>query len=197
MSFQKLTKLELSFHEAGHAYAFAALMKYDTPTEMCVTKDDNGSPYGWCRRKEVLERQVRFATLTPDVRPSWIWQAEIETAIAIAGPLAEFRQRLRSRLNGALFALQYAEFFLHPNTFDTEGDFQKIRDSLAHIEDPDPLATLKRMIDVADQILAANWSKVKRLARLLFERGELGEDELREWFDRHPARFHHHPLQTV
>lgn len=197
MSFEKPTKLELAVHEAGHAYAFAALIKYETPTQMGLEMDYSGSHHGWCSRRTVLLREVNFENLTPDVRPSWVWQAEVETAIAVAGPLAEFRHRMRSRIGGALFALSNAENFLIPGAFDTEGDFQRVRDSLTHVADPDPLATMKRMIDVADQILAENWSNIQRLSRLLFKRTCLEESELNRWFHRHPARYHHHALQAA
>lgn len=197
MSFVKPTKLELAVHETGHAYAFAALIKYERPSQLGIATEYSGGHHGWCTRRTILQREVEFENLTPDVRPSWIWQAEVETAIAMAGPLAEFRHRMRSRLGGALFALSNAENFLIPDAFDTIGDFQRVRDSLAHIADPDPLGTVKRMIDVVDGILAANWSNIQRLSRLLFKRGLLEEAELNKWFDRHPAHFHHHPMQAA
>lgn len=197
MSFEKPTKLELAVHEAGHAYAFAALIKYETPSQMGLSTDYSDNHHGWCSRRTVLQRDIKFQHLTSEVRPAWVWQAEVETAIALAGPLAEFRHRIRDRVGAFLFASSNAENFLVPDAFDTVGDFQRVRDSLAHVSAPDPLATTKRMIEVADEILAKNWPNVQRLSRLLFKRGLLEEPQLNKWFDRHPARFHHHPMQAA
>ena len=197
MSFEKPTKLELAIHEAGHAYAFAALIKYEAPSQLGLSIDYSDNHHGWCSRRTVLKREVKFENLTPEVRPAWVWQAEVETAIALAGPLAEFRHRIRDRVGAFLFASSNAENFLVPDAFDTVGDFQRVRDSLAHVSAPNPLATTKRMIVVADEILAKNWPNVQRLSRLLFKRGLLEEPQLNKWFDRHPARFHHHPMQAA
>ena len=197
MSFERPTRLELAVHEAGHAYAFAGLIPFEEPEELGLATNAQGEHHGWCRRRTVLLREVDYGRLAADVRPSFEWQAEVETAIALAGPLAEFRHRHRSRLAASYLAHRNADRFLRPEAFDNDGDFQRIRDSLAHVATPDPLATLKRMIDVADEVLATNWPKVRRLARLLFERGHLAQPEIENWFAQQPATPYHHPLRAT
>lgn len=196
MSLQKPTKLQLAVHEAGHAYAFAALIDGEVPSQMGLSINADGDLHGWSSRRKILLREVRFATLGPDIRPSWVWQAEVETAIAVAGPLAEFWHPMRSRIGAALFTLSNADKFLTPDFFDVDGDFQRVWDSLAHVASPDPLGTLKRMIDIADKILATNWLSIRLLARRLFELGLFEIEELEQWFELHPARQYHHTLRT-
>lgn len=93
-------------------------------------------------------------------------------------------------------ALANAELFLIPGFFDEAGDFQRVRESLAHVSAPDPLGTLKSMFEVADEILARNWVSIRLLSRHLFERGRLETEELEQWFERHPARCHYHPVRS-
>lgn len=192
MSFHQPTRRQLATHEAGHAYAFAALLGHDHPVWMGLGVDEKGGHHGWSTRRTLLHREVPFRDLSADCRPSVEWQADVEIAVAIAGPLSEFRHRHRSRWAALTTAVENVAVFLLPDAFDTDGDFARIRASLVHVEEPRPAARLKELIFVADEVLVSNWPRVRGLARLLLDRGELGEAELTEWFGLHSACHHQH-----
>lgn len=191
MSFHRPTRRQLATHEAGHAYVYAALDGYEIPSSMGLGLDDRG-PHGWSRRNTLLHWEVPFGSLPAECRPSIQAAADKEIAIAIAGPMSEFRHRHRSRWAAFMITVQNVEEFLRPDAFDVDGDFARIRSALAHVEEVQPAARLKDMISVADEVLTENWPRVCGLARLLLERGELAEAELAEWFDAHPARPRRH-----
>lgn len=187
MSFMVPTRNELAVHEAGHAYAFAALVG-DDPNELGLAVDDARQHHGWCNRREILDRDVTLARVSPDVLPGIEWQAAAEIVIATAGTLADARYRHRSRGGAALFVWLNAERFLIPGAFDVDGDFQRVRNTFDYIGAVDPLATFQRLIDTCDEILAANWPSIERLARELRQHGVLGKDALADWFERHPPK---------
>lgn len=193
MSFQNPTRHELAVHEAGHAYAFAALCRLDTPYELGLGRDETGN-HGWCNRRTLLHREVRLASVPPDCMEGFQLMAAAEIVIAIAGSVAEFRRRHRSRLAGLLVILGNAEVFLKPDAFDVDGDFERIRTTLDYIQAPDPLASFRKLIGVCDDVVARNWQSIILLSRRLLEAGLLGEDELGDWFEAHPARSHPDPL---
>jgi hypothetical protein len=188
MSFHNPTRHELAIHEAGHAYAFAALLRHQEPTELGLDVDAAGRTHGWCRRTTLLYREVTLANVAPDARPGIDWQAAAEIVIAIAGSIAEFRHRHRTRFAGMYVIVQNADRFLVPDTFDVDGDFQRIRDTLGYIRPTDPLATFKSLIDTSEEIVSRNWPSVSRLARELLSVGFMGENALIDWFERHPAK---------
>lgn len=187
VSFMTPTRNELAIHEAGHAYAFAALVG-DDPNELGLAVDDAGQDHGWCNRREILYREVTLARVSPDVLPYIKWQAAAEIVIATAGTLADARYRHRSRGAAALFVGLNAHRFLIPGAFDVDGDFHRVRSTLEYIGAVDRVATFKRLIDTCDEILAANWPSTARLARELRKHGILGKDDLENWFERHPPK---------
>ncbi len=187
MSFMKPSRLELAMHEAGHAYAFAALIPWEQPLELGLAVDTMGNDHGWCNRREILHREVRLASVPIDALPSFEWQAAAEVVIAVAGTLAEFRHRLRGRVKAAFTILDNAPSFLKKDAYDTDGDFARIRGTLQYIEAPDPLVTFRNLIGVCDEITHRNWSSIRALGRLLFERERMAEQDLIDWFEAHPA----------
>lgn len=193
LSFQNPTKHELAVHEAGHAYAFAALCRLDAPFELGLGRDETGN-HGWCNRRTLLLRNMRLASVPPDCLEGFQSMAAAEIMIAIAGPIAEFRRRHRSRFGGIFVVLGNAELFLKPGVFDVDGDFERIRSTLDYIQAPDPLASFRRLIAACDEIVARNWQSIILLSRRLLEAGLLGEDELGDWFEAHPAKLHPGPL---
>lgn len=193
MSFQIPTRFELAVHEAGHAYAFAAVCRHGAPYELGLARNETGN-HGWCNRKTLLHREIRLASVPTDCLDGFRWAAAAEIVIAIAGSVAEFRRRHRSRLTGLLVILSNAELFLKPGVFDVDGDFERIRSTLAYIQAPDPLASFRRLIEACDEIVSRNWQSIILLSRRLLETGLLGEDDLAEWFEAHPAKSHRAPL---
>ncbi len=192
MSFERPTRLQFAVHEAGHAYALAALVEHEMPEEMGLGRDDKGDHHGWSRRRSVLDLEVPFRNLPPVFWPTFEWQADVEIAVKIAGPLAEFRQHRRSRFAALFLAIDNVDVFLRQNAFDTDGDFDSIRRLLAHMGEPLPSARVREMICVADMVLAEKRPSIQRLARLLMGRGRLDEAALLSWFTSHPARPHLH-----
>ena len=189
MSFESPTRLELAIHEAGHAYAYAALNRWDEPEELGLGADGNGAAHGWCRRTTLLHRSVCLQRVPTDALPAIEWQAAAEVVIAIAGPMAEFRHRRRSRMNGGLMILANVEKFLQPGAFDVDGDFERIRATLDYIGPTDKPAALRALADVAESVVAANWASIRRLGRHLDERGLLNADQITGWFAAHPVRW--------
>jgi len=192
MSFHKPTRRELAFHEAGHAYVYAAITQRGEPQELGLGEDATGA-HGWCRRNTLLYTEITLERVGEDVLP-WIrWQAAAEIAIAMAGSVAEFRRR-HGQFNGLLIIVQNLELFLKPGAFDVDGDFERVRRSMDYISPPDPLATLRRLVGVTDEIVDRNWRAILLLGRRLLERGVMGEDELIDWFDGRPAKPWKEPL---
>lgn len=187
VSFMIPTRNELAIHEAGHAYAFAALMRAD-PNELGLGVNGAGQHHGWCNRREILNRDVVLAGVKPDTRVRIESQAAAEVVCAVAGTLADARYRHRSRVDAAFFVYVNAEHFLRPGAFDVDGDFQRVRDTLDYIGATDRLGTFKRLINVSEQILAANWPSTARLSRELARLGIMGRSEIADWFRRHPAK---------
>lgn len=94
MSFLCPTRLELSRHEAGHAYASAALRDGDAPIEIGLGRNADGSDHGWCERQTMLYEMGRPLREFPEEQqPPLARSAAAEIIVALAGPLAEFRQR--------------------------------------------------------------------------------------------------------
>lgn len=192
MSFHRPTRLQLAVHEAGHAYVYASLMMWEHPESMGVATNDHGEHHGWSARRTVLNREIQFRKLPVATLHEFEWAADVEMAILIAGPLAEFRHRHRSRLGAVLLCRQNADRFLMPDAFDTDGDFHTIRAIMADMSAADPEERLRSVIGVADLALAKNWPSVRRLSRHLLLRGQLDEAALQEWFSGHPPKHHHH-----
>lgn len=94
-----------------------------------------------------------------------------------------------------MIAVENTDAFLRPDAFDTDGDFARIRATLAHVEETVPAQRLKDMIFVAEGVVSANWRPINRLARLLFDRYMLDETGLARWFDIHPAARESHPVR--
>lgn len=187
LSFHKPTRLELAMHEAGHAYAFATVSRYNEPNELGLGIGDAGDHHGWCSRNTLLHK-VTLSRVPLDVLPHIHWAAAAEIVVAIAGSIAEFRHRHRSRLVAGLILRQNAGLFLKPGTFDTDGDFERIRSTLAYIQAADPIGELRRMMDIGDTIVAANWPSITKLGRHLLTCGVMNGDELADWFRAHPMR---------
>lgn len=187
LSFMKPTRNELAVHEAGHAYAFAALTR-DEPNELGLAVDDAGQHHGWSNRREILHREITLSKVDPECLPGIHWQAAAEIVIAIAGTLADARYRDGSRGAAALFVHMNAATFLMPKACDEDGDFERIRFTLDYIGAADRQATFTRLIDTCDEILAANWRSIRLLAQELRQRGVIGRDALAAWFELHPAK---------
>lgn len=187
MSFLKPTRNELAAHEAGHAYAFAALTRGD-PNELGLGVDHAGQHHGWCNRREILRREMTLTRVAPDALPAIKRCAAAEIVIAIAGTLAEARHRQRNRAGAALFVDMNAEKLLKPGAFDVDGDYQRIRDTLDYIGALDRLATFKRLIQTSETILSANWPSVRRLSDELRRQGVMPGAAVAKWFQRHPAK---------
>lgn len=186
MSLCHPTPLQLAVHEAGHAYAFAALTRGSCPWELGLTVDGR-EVRGWSRRQTLLHREVPFDAIPDDAMPSVRWQAAAEGVIAIAGPLAECWTRHRSRLAAALLLHVNADGLMRDGAFDQDGDFQKVRDTLGYMRIDEGTAAFKRLVDVADAVLADNWPAIRQLGRQLLERRLLDEGALATWFDANPA----------
>ncbi|MES2096784.1 MAG: hypothetical protein V4459_08475 [Pseudomonadota bacterium] len=188
MSFYRPTALELAMHEAGHAYAFSALLHLEEPYELGLRVNDAGEANGWCRRREIAISELPLSRVPDDVRPGFEWQAGAEVVVAIAGPIAECRHRQRNRLVPALDFYRNAEAFLAPATLDVDGDFQRIRENMEYLQPGDPVAALRALMEIADEAVHRNWPAIKRLGRELFARRTLGEDDLAAWFADNRAK---------
>lgn len=188
MSFHRPTLLELAMHEAGHAYAFASLIHLEEPLELGLRTSDAGEPHGWCRRREIAISELPLSRLPADVRPGFEWQAGAEVVVAISGPIAECRHRRRNRWEPAFDFHRNAEAFLTPTGLDTDGDFQRIRDNVAYLQPADPVAKLRELMEIADEVVHRNWPAIKRLGRELFSRRTLDEDDLIDWFATERAK---------
>jgi hypothetical protein len=188
MSFFRPTLLELAMHEAGHAYAFASLLHLEEPQELGLRTNADGEVHGWCRRREIVISELPLSRVPTEVRPGFAWQASAEIVIAIAGPIAECRHRDRNRFGPTLFFYRNAENFLQPTLLDQEGDFQRIRDNIAYLGPVDPVAKLRELMDVADEVVHRNWPSIKRLGRELLALRTLDEGRLAEWFAEDRAK---------
>lgn len=187
MSFLKPTREELSRHEAGHAYASASLNRDDDPDEVGLARDEHGWR-GWCKRPTIFHLSgTTIASQDEKVRPYLAWQAMAEIVVAQAGPLAEFRFRERSPARALHLLDVNAEAFLSPATGDRDGDFQRIRTTMACLDPVDPAAVFRRLLTVADDILTANWSKINHLALQLLKRKVIAGEELWDLLERRPA----------
>ena len=193
MSFYRPTRLELAMHEAGHAYAFAAVSRRNEPNELGLGNDETGNHHGWCNRNTLLHK-LPLERIPTDVMPHIRWAAAAEVVVAISGSVAEFRHRYRSRATGGLVLSLNAALFLKPYAFDTDGDFERIRSTFAYIQPADPVGELPRLMDISDVIIAANWVNITRLGRQLLARCITEREELFDWFQANPARPHHGEL---
>ena len=80
MTFLDPTRAELSRHEAGHAYAYAALNRGGEPEELGLAKAENGWR-GWCLRRTMLHREVgAISDQASNVRPSGASRARFSHA---------------------------------------------------------------------------------------------------------------------
>lgn len=187
MSFHRPTRLELAMHEAGHAYAFAALTDNCPPSELGLVEED-GHHRGWSARRTILHPTGPYRDMPSPTRAELRRQAAAEIVISLAGPLAEFRHRHRGRDAGSLVMFMNLETFLVPGACDTDGDFQKIRDCLDRVECADGYAALRSLFDASEQITSDNWPSIRRLGRLLNGREYIEGDELGDWFETWPAK---------
>ena len=188
VSFHIPTRHELSVHEAGHAYAFAALRWPDEPAQIGLGVDEAGAHHGWSRRSTILYKEVRLRRDDPETLAYQKWCAAAEIVVLFAGPLAEFRHRHRSRMGAAFLMSGNVDVFLHPGSFDQVGDFEGIRAALAYVEAKDARSAFLELLWIADEILAANWPLLRRLAAHLRERDVLDADEVVSWFESEPVR---------
>lgn len=187
MSYEQPTRDELAYHEAGHAYAFAALVRFEEPVELGLGVDAQGMPTGWCRRTSLTLAGERAESVPPGVLPHLRYQSQAEVVIAMAGPAAEFRRRHRSRGAGLRALLARDGDVLEPSNENCDGDFGRVRRVVDALEPVDDRAFLRDLVRIADEIVATDWHRIGLLARRLAAGGVLGETALVEWFGRHPA----------
>jgi len=184
MTFHRPSRKELAIHEAGHAYAYASLVWKGVPKRMTLERLPDKSHYGSNYRDTIFvdaERDI----LTGGMMRS----AAAEIVVAMAGPVAEFRYRERSRDAGSILLLGNVDRFLRPGFADTDGDFDRMRRTIRRLAEPeDAECLLRSLIGVADEIVAVNWPSIGRLADELRSKGFLDEDCIFLWFREHQAK---------
>jgi len=58
---------------------------------------------------------------------------------------------------------------------------------MAYASPPEPVASFRRLLAVADEVVQANWSSIGLLAAELYRSGTISEDDLEDFFARRPA----------
>lgn len=187
MSFMQPTRDELAVHEAAHAYAFASLIRFEEPVELGLGTDSEGRAIGWCRRANLILAGTRRDTVAPEIRSHLEWQSNADILIAMAGPVAEFRYRHRSRSAGLRSTLALIPAVLSPIRDNIDGDFSRVRMVVEALEPENEHDFVAALVRAADAIVSSDWRQIGLLAHRLAQTGTLGEDEIVEWFARHPA----------
>ena len=189
MTFARPTLLQIAFHDAGHAYAFASIVLGGAPVELGV-EQSNGGWYGWTRRRlkvaETEQVHEAFQQLGEDAALRWI--ASAEAAIGLAGPLAEARQREGSSAAGLTFLALALPQLLDDAHAAIDQDFARIRRMVAIVHPKAPVEAARQLALRTNKLLDACWPAVGRLARRLVTERHLGEAALEEHFARWPAR---------
>lgn len=188
MSFAKPTALQMAFHEAGHAYAFASLLPGEAPVELGLELTAGGW-HGWSKRLKVSETEEAdtiAALLGDDAALRWI--AAAEATIAIAGPLAEARQREGSSAAGLVFLALALPAFLDLAEPAIDPDFARIRQMIALLDADVPLLAARGISEKTNILLDACWPGVNRLARKLLAERWIGADAVRDHLAQWPAR---------
>lgn len=188
MSFMRPTRRQLAQHEAGHAYAYAALTG-NPPDELGLIREEDGSHRGWSTRSRLLHPSASSIGLENDeIRWGMRWHANAEIIIALAGPVAECRFRNRAR-SGSLFPLlMNVDLVLSPDTLDAFGDFHRVRVILQYAYLGCEQTAFRTLLEEAGEVVAANWSSITKLARVLQISQVVNDDALFEQFCNHPAR---------
>lgn len=150
--------------------------------------DDAGAPRGWSRRSTILYKEVRLRKDDPDTLAHQRSSAAAEIVVLLAGPLAEFRHRHRSRVAASFLMRQNANNFLRLGSFDQVGDFEGVCAALKYVEVKDARSAFLELTSIADEILATNWPCIWCPGSHLFARGLLDGDEVARWFEKEPVR---------
>lgn len=189
MSFERPTLDELAWHEAGHAYAYAALAD-GLPDELGLAKVNPDSARGWCARGTLLYRMGDTIDEVPaEMRRALAGAAAAEIIVALAGPVAEcrFRNSGDAAMTKRFFEVNQ-QVLLTSDALDSDGDFTRVRSCLAYAKPSDPGRAFLRLLELADAVVDQHWEKIGRLAERLRKKRRLSATQLDFWFERHEAQ---------
>lgn len=184
VSFQRPTELQMAFHEAGHAHAFASIVPGELPVELGLVPTPGGV-IGWSKRLKVTETEGadRAREILGDTGAER-WIAAAEAAIALAGPLAEARQREGSSAGGLVFLTLAMPQLLDPALPSIDPDFRHLRRMLRTVAPEAPLDTTRKLLVSTNELLNDCWPGVRHLARRLLADRRIDEAGLEAHFGR-------------
>jgi hypothetical protein len=149
---------------------------------------------GWSKRLKVAEADgVEFVLRGLGEDGAHCWIATAEAAIALAGPLAEARQREGSSGGGLIFLSLAMPQLLEPAVPAIDHDLERIRELLPMVSDKGPLDAARALLIETSAILDGCWPGLKRLARRVLADGHLDSSAL----DAHSLRGPHARLAII
>lgn len=198
----RTTKLQAALHEAGHATA--ALLAY--PPKYVSSLSINETQHGWegfcddgdARWQSYLVPAYEACSVEHKMMIRHL--AIADCIVYLSGPVAELRWKTRSRLATQLygrFIIRSLPIVLHPDS-----DLERVRTRLHWLFGANILDEFAALWDRAERLIAAHWSGVLELGRLLADAGSLDETALNDWIcrqsrseashrPRRPAEPHH------
>lgn len=173
----KPAPLWLAVHEAGHAVARLVLdeLYFPGPYLSSVTIIAEGTTLGHVRMQE---RMHTFLPVQPRFVAEQIRDAKLEVVEAMAGQIAEMRQRMGTY--GPYFTRQEIVDLVMASDPDETHDFGKSRRFLNWLSPDDPRATMEGLYREALKLVEAEWTGIVAVARMLRQAGTMEGDEFEQ-----------------